>query len=262
MTNTNGTIRVDAVDNLANTAPTLNLQGNSAITGTTIDDGTIINHGILEATSGINIIKNVATGSNPSDAGEQFINDGTIAVKFTATLTLDTDVLDNAGGTINVHSNATLNLNAVTIRGGTFTGAGDIYVLGTETTLDGSGSHPITIDDGTAITLRTGSTLTLDGTGGGSINGLGMIAIDTGPATIVADGTISVLVDATGLVDDTLLTLQGTAALTLNNLAGDLNASTFTGELTITTANVVGSAVVVVNGSGFTPASAPSTASM
>ena len=178
VTNTNGTIRVDAVDNLANTAPTLNLQGNSAITGTTIDDGTIINHGILEATSGINIIKNVATGSNPSDAGEQFINDGTIAVKFTATLTLDTDVLDNAGGTINVHSNATLNLNAVTIRGGTFTGAGDIYVLGTETTLDGSGSHPITIDDGTAITLRTGSTLTLDGTGGGSINRLGMIAID------------------------------------------------------------------------------------
>jgi Ca2+-binding RTX toxin-like protein len=87
----------------------------------------------------------------------------------------------------------------------------------------------LTITGGTSVTVNQNTTLTLKG----PIDGGGEILV-AGASTIVAIGTISTLVNAAALADDALLTLQGSSALTVINLDGDLSAGSHTGNITVT----------------------------
>src|SRR4029453_18796938 len=86
--NTGGTVLVDL-------GTTLDLNAS------TIDNGTVTNHGTLEAVGGsTSTLSNLASGN--------FSNDGTIEVTAASTLVFDTDVLDNTGGTVLVDLGTTL----------------------------------------------------------------------------------------------------------------------------------------------------------
>src|SRR5262249_11592317 len=96
LTNTGGTVQIDDGSVPGTNDPLLELKSAEN------DDGSIINNGLLEATSGNNVIKNVNDdGSGPG--GEVFTNTCTILVTGDSTkLTLDTDVLTNTNGTVQV----------------------------------------------------------------------------------------------------------------------------------------------------------------
>ncbi len=225
--NTGGTVQVST------TGATLNLQD------VTIDDGTVTNAGALQAIGGSNTISNV----------DLFTNTGTLLVTgATTSLLLQNETLDNSNGVVEVVTGAVINLNGVVIAGGLLTGQGTFAtVVATVNTLDGS-AQTLTIDTNTAVTVNTGVTLNLIGT----INGGGKILV-AGASTINATGIILVPIDASGLADDTLLTLTGDADLTVINLVGDLNAGLLTGVLTVTTGdNLVDNGIAITTGSNNT----------
>src|SRR6185503_18113520 len=74
-----------------------------------------------------------------------------------------------------------------------------------------------------------------------------------GESTIQGNGTVNVLLNAVGLLDDILLTLEGSAALAVINLQGNVDATALTGALTVTTAdNLVDDTIAITTGSGPT----------
>ena len=134
-------------------------------------------------------------------------NTGTLEATNGGTLVLDGETVTNTGGTVQVGSGSTVDLESVVISGGTIdmTGTGAINVIGASTINDGTiiENGAITVDavltldnvtvSGTAITNTAG--ITLDGTvkleGGASISG-GSITNDgtlevAGPATLSGD---------------------------------------------------------------------------
>ena len=193
----------------------------------------VINAGLIAVLAGGALTLDSATTLNNDD--------GDITVAGTLNLTSATiDQSDGVGanaGTVTVFANGTLNLTNATIAGGLLTGTGIIATLGigSVTTLDGSSGHAVTIDAGTSVTVNTGTTLQLTGTIGGG----GEISV-AGASKIIANGVISVPVNAAQLADGALLTLEGSAALTVINLVGDLNAAALTGTLDVTTADITG----------------------
>ena len=196
-----------------------------------VADGTLTNAGDLNASGAGNALQNVTA-----------TNTGTIDVL--GTLTIDnTTAVNNADGEIRISGTGTLNLTNATIAGGLLTGTGIIATLGigSKTTLDGSSGHAVTIDAGTSVTVNTGTTLQLTG----MIGGDGEISV-AGASKIIANGAISVPVNAGQLANDTLLTLEGSAALTVVNLVGDLNAAALTGTLDVTTTDVTGAGTISI----------------
>ena len=152
----------------------------------TIDNGVFTNAGQIYV-SGTNAITN-ENGSNTTN-----ILTNTGALEVAGTLTLDTDLVTNAGGIITVDDGKTLKLNGTTINGGTIndfstvgggiidvTGASTIAgTVGTDANLNGNGAGTVTLDaaltldyvtiDATAITddfsIAIADTVTLqDGT--------------------------------------------------------------------------------------------------
>jgi len=229
VTNATGRIQIDAPS-------TLNLQD------TTIASGDLINHGLIK----------VSTGATNSihDLGS-FVNDGELLITGSGTtLQLSNETLNNVGGLVTVDPGAILNLTDMTIAGGKLSGTGEINVIG-DTKLDGSSGHAVTIDTGTAVTVHTGTTLTLDG----SIQGGGEISV-AGASAIVANGTVLVPINAAALADDTLLTLSGTADLTVTNLKGDLTATLLSGDLDVTVSDVADLSVATGSGANIIDARA------
>ena len=81
------------------------------------------------------------------------------------------------------------------------------------------------------------------------------IGVTTGSAATTIDGTAAddtVTVDAAVLADNTALTLSGASAMEVTGLVGDVNASSLTGALTVTTADAPGNTIVVTTGSAST----------
>ena len=260
---TGGFLTSDATDALHNVA--VDNDGTITVqTGTlTLDTGTAVTNtgGQIDVAAAATLALNSASitdgnlhvltgGFLTSDATDALHNvavdnDGTITVQ-TGTLTLDTGTaVTNTGGTIQVNSGAELDLTSASITGGLLTGTGTIAttVSGTTTTLE-----DVTIDTGTTVTVNAGTTLVLNGTidGGGAI----MVA---GASTIVGNGTVSVPIHTDQLANDNLLTLQGSANFVVDGLKGNIDASTLTGTLTITTVdNTDDNTILITTGNNAT----------
>src|SRR5205823_3629587 len=81
------------------------------------------------------------------------------------------------------------------------------------------------------------------------------ISITTGSgATSITDNfaTDVVSVNAAALAQNTVLTLSGSAAETVTDLVGDINASALSGTLTVTTGDATDNGITIVTGSGAT----------
>src|SRR5262249_44786851 len=118
----------DVVENGTGTVQ-VDLNAELDLASSTIHDGSVTNAGLIKAISGNNIIANV----NDDLAGpEVFTNTGKIQVNGDNTkLMLDTDVLTNTGGTVQVDvgsvpgtNDPTLELKSAEIDNGSITNAG------------------------------------------------------------------------------------------------------------------------------------------
>ncbi len=211
LTNTSSIITVDSTGTLALTG------------GDTLNDGQLNNAGHINVSGSGNEIENETGGTTIGTGTNSFTNTGTLEVLAAGTLTLNSDLLTNTSGSIQVDAAAELDLTGgTTIYGG---GAGQLTNLGTLKVIGTSGADAtldnlaVTNGSGAIITLDNGSTLVLDHhatiTGGelhfdaGSelhiedANGAGQevflhnvnltggaaghIVIDTDPATLVLD---------------------------------------------------------------------------
>ena len=170
--------------------------GTMDLVNATVDNGTVINHGLLEATAGTNAIKNLASG--------HFTNDGTIEVAGTnSSLLLLNDTLNDfvgtQGGTIQVDGTAD------------GSGAGSILNL-QKTTIDGGGAiaHPAVFNidgklEATGIS-GTGTANIIKNFTAGHFTNDGELLV-TGPNT----GTVTSLL----LLNDTLNDFVGTQGGTI-----------------------------------------------
>src|SRR5205085_10474308 len=108
--------------NAATGAVTVEALATLDMVATTIDDGTLTNHGLLAATSGTSTLSNLAIGN--------FTNDGTIEVDAAAKLLLDTDTLTNkigaANGTVKADATGELVLKSSTFDQGIVTVDGQL----------------------------------------------------------------------------------------------------------------------------------------
>ena len=115
VTNTGGTITVDATD-------TLDLTGRD-----TINNGQFNNAGTIKVTGTGNEIENETGGSVIGSGTNSLTNTGMLEVA--GTLTLLDDLVTNTGGTLTVNSTGTLNLTGGdTIDNGQFNNAGTVKV--------------------------------------------------------------------------------------------------------------------------------------
>ena len=228
--NIGGTVKAD-------TGGTLDLTNVTIFGGLLTGGGTIATLGAASSSTfdGTNV-----DGLTIASSTKVTVNTGT-------TLTL-TGMITSTGAEIDAAA-GTVDLQNATLVGGTLAGAGTIETVGAgPIKLDGGSGHPVTIDTGAAVTVNTGATLNLDGT----IQGGGEILV-AGASTINANGTISVPLDAAGLANDAVLTLSGTAVLTVTNLIGDIAATSLAGELTVTTKdNTVDNGISITTGSAAT----------
>ena len=94
--NSSGIVQIDAKSAAPGAvAPTLELKT------ATIDNGTLTNAGLLEATSGV--VNTISHVNDDGAGGELFTNTGKLLVTGDSTkLTLDTDVLDNSSGIVQI----------------------------------------------------------------------------------------------------------------------------------------------------------------
>src|SRR4029077_1002671 len=76
--------------------------GTLDLASSSIDAGTLSNHGQVETTSGSNTLSHLKSGN--------FSNDGPIEVDGSTTLILDPDSLDNSSGLVQVDALGTLDL--------------------------------------------------------------------------------------------------------------------------------------------------------
>ena len=228
---------------LAASGVTLNITGGT-FSLTTADSQPLSNAGTIVIGAGAELDVGEA-----AFAPKSVVNTGTLQVN--GTLNLINLGVTNSGGEIDAALGSHVNLERVTIKGGLLTGPGSFATagIGTESKLDGGLGDPVTIDTGTVVTLNAGITLILAGT----IQGGGEILV-AGASTIIGNGIVLVPINAAGLADDAVLTLKGSAALTVTNLVGDLNAGApLTGTLNVTTAdNVVDNEITITTGSNTT----------
>jgi Ca2+-binding RTX toxin-like protein len=216
--NTGATIQVDA-------ASVLNLEAAS------IDGGVLINSGNVVST-GVSALTGVT------------ITNGNLLEVTDGTLTIQNGSLANTGGTLKIDAGATVELDGVTISGGTITDNGIIHVTGSST-IDGGAS----LNNG-LVNVDGGVTLTLDNI---TITGTSIVP---GASTIAANGGFAVQVNASGLTDNAQLVLTGSADFTVTALKGDLDANTVTGTLSITTGDVADVTVAIGSGANTIDATA------
>ena len=228
----NATIHVDG-----NT--TLNLDG-ASISGGTINDFS------PGATTGSIIAGDIDITGSSSISGAH-LNNGRVTVASGKTLTLDNDTVTGtaisaANATIQVDGNTTLNLDGVSITGGTIndfslgatTGsiiAGDIDIIGSSSI---SGAH---LNNG-RVTVASGKTLTLDNdtVKGTAISGAGTTSI------IQIDGNTTLKLD--GATIDNVTVNDFSLSATGATIPGDIDV---TGDSTISNAVLKGE-VTVENG--------------
>ena len=221
--NTDGLVQVDAESALGPPpAPVLELKT------TTIDDGSIVNAGLIVVSSGTNTISNVA---NPDDlSGELFTNTGTIQVDATTTLILDTSVLTNgigfADGTVEV--NGTLQLQSSTIDLGIVTIASGGLLEAT------AGSSTIS----NTTTFTNGDTLEVSGTATLLLSDV-VVTNTAGTVHVSAAGATLTLQDATvndgSIVNEGTLLANGGVTSTISNVAnGGIEAFTNTRTIHVT----------------------------
>ena len=216
--NTGATLQVD-------TASVLNLNTSSIAGGTLTNNGSVVSNGVGSLT-GV-----AATNGNLLEVA-------------TGTLTIYNGSVANTGGTFKIDGGAAVELNGTTITDGTITDDGAIHVTGSST-IDGGASlnnGVVNVDDGVTLTLDN---ITITGT-----------VIMPSASTIAATGTFTVPVNASALGDDHTLTLTGTAAFTVSNLIGNLEASAVNGGLNVTTGSVAGLSIATGNGANIIDASA------
>ena len=215
VTNTGGTVEVDAGSTLDLESATINngivtVDGLLDSTGTSAIDGaaiTIASTGTLESTSGALTIDPGSidnTGLLEANGGALTIdatpvtNSGTLLATDASTLTLSGDTVTNTGGTVEVDAGSTLDLESATINNGIVTVDG---------LLDSTGTSAI---DGAAITIA--STGTLELTSGaltidpGSIDNTGLLEANGGALTI----------DATPVTNSGTLLATDASTLTLS----------------------------------------------
>jgi hypothetical protein len=147
--------------------------------------------------------------------------------------------LGAANNTVTDTNGLTLNIDATA------------YNADSSLTLSGSASEIVTGTDGTLTAASLTGTLTVITDSGGMND---PIVITTGSGTTSITDTHSgatVDVHASALTNNTTLTLTGAADEVVTGLIGDLNASSDTGTLTVTTgSNSVDHAVSITTGSG------------
>ncbi|MGH9808768.1 MAG: beta strand repeat-containing protein, partial [Terriglobia bacterium] len=220
--------------------------------------------GLLTGTGTIATVGNGSESYFDGTASALSIGSGTtVTVNDQTTLDL-TGTITNAGK-IDAASGGTIELDGVTIKGGTLGGTGTIETKAgsSDSTFDGSGAGGFTIANGTEITVTAGTKLDLTGTiyNDAAINvdansnpapaeltisssvvlkGYGTITLDPGDS-IVSNGTAATLENfnntisgagAIGNSGDTLLTLK-------NDAAGIIDANVNGETLTIDTGNTV-----------------------
>jgi Ca2+-binding RTX toxin-like protein len=222
---------------------------------------------LLDGGTGTNTL-NIGTNFNASSDG-QIINVETIA--FTAAgLTVDIsnqseDFTVNAYATGTVAQSITTGSGNDTITSGLgadtiHAGAGNDIINGddSDVLLDGGasidtlniGTNFNATSDGQIINVETiaftatGLTVDLSAQTEGFIveaytTGISTLVTGSGVYTVNGVSGATVVIDATAINDDVILTLSGAADFTVNNLSGDLVASAVTGTLTVTTAAVV-----------------------
>jgi Ca2+-binding RTX toxin-like protein len=250
-TGVTGTLTVTTADNVDDDAIAITTGTNTTtITGTT------------GATPDTVTVHAAALGNNrllTLQGGDNFVVDGLFGDldASTAAGTLTVTTADNA---VDDAITITTGANTTSIVGST---AGDTVTVNAAAladnmllTLSGAGNFVVTglVGDIEASNL-TGAlkVTTADNSGDDTIvitTGSGATVIDSGTAA-----TDTITVHAAALADDTLLTLSGQAAFTVDGLIGDLDAgnataplTALTGDLTVTTGSVAG--LSVTTGSG------------
>ena len=175
VTDASGKVEVDANS-------TLDLQT------TTVNNGTVVNSGLLEATVGANTIHAAASITNNSgatlevtgagvtltiDNATSFTNSGTITVETAGALTLSGDgTVDNSGGAITVAGTGTLTVTSTTIEDGSVTVAASGGTLDLESATINGG----TVCNSGIIEVAAGSSATITG----DIHGTGSLEIGSG----------------------------------------------------------------------------------
>ncbi len=180
--------------NLNNTG-TINANSNGQALAITGDGGTIVNGGLFEATNG-----------------------GILNLSTQAAINNSTGNITANNGTVNV---------GTTIQGGTLntSNGGVMQTAAAGATLDASGSHPITLSDGSTYTATAGLT---------SITGTLNLGTVTG-STLALGGQLQ-------LVGDTTLSGPGMVSMTGNGQIGtNGNGYTLTNQNTIQGSGVIGS---------------------
>ena len=243
--NASGTVEV------ADASSKIELQG-ASITG-----GTVINFGLLEGTSGASAIHTATSITNHTgatlgvtgagvtltiDNAGTFTNEGELLSTAQGDLILINDTVTNAGGTVQVDANSTLDLHTTTINNGTFINSGLF-----EATV---GANVIHAAD--SITNNTGATL--------EVTGVGVTLTIDNAGTFTNHGKL--LSTAQGdmiLINDTVANAGGTVQVDANSTL-DLHTVTFNNGTFINSglfeatvgANVIHAATSITNNTGAT----------
>ena len=231
-----GIIQIDGGD-------TLKLDG-ASISGGTINDFS------PGATTGSIIAGDIDITGSSSISGAH-LNNGRVTVASGKTLTLDNDTVTGtaisaANATIQVDGNTTLNLDGVSITGGTIndfspgatTGsiiAADIDIIGDSSI---SGAH---LNNG-RVTVASGKTLTLDN------DTVTSTAISAANATIQVDGNTTLNLDGASITGGTINDFSP-GATTGSIIAGDID---ITGSSSISGAHLNNGRVTVASGKTLT----------
>ena len=257
-------------DSLTNTG-TLKVDGTLKLNGTTISGGILSGFGTIAAVSGDNTLDSVTIA---------------IGTKVTAnnlgTLDLTGTITDN--GEIDAAIGGTIDLESVTIVGGTLGGPGTIATVSGADTLNSvaiAGGTTVKVTDNTALdlkgTIANGGTIALNSSGDATqlkisgnvlLNGSGRVTLtDNTNNIIVSDGlaatlTNSTTITGTGTIGDTLLTLANNGTIDATGthpLTIDTGTNTTTGAGPVGSHWSVGSLTVTNNAGGVLEASAGST---
>ena len=231
--------------------------GTLAAVGGTIDlENVDIQGGTLKTLSG-GTIATQGTGSDSTLDGVTIALNTVVTASNQTTLYLTGSIANN--GEIYAALGGTIDLESVTITGGTLGGTGTIKTFSGDSTFDGTGASGFTIASASTVTVTVGTTLTLDGT----IYNESAIIVDTNVATgaqLEISGTVllkgggEVTLDASGYdkivsngaaatlenVDNTISGAGtiGDANLSLDNF-GIIDANVTGGTLILNTSNPI-----------------------
>ncbi len=319
ITNTGGTVQVDNgstldLENVIITGGTLSgagtitaLSGDSTLNNVTVANGTNVtaNGGTLDLTGTITLNGEIDAGTSAVDLENVTINGGTlggsgtiatqisgsdstlnnVTIRFGTTVTasagttLDLTNLITNNGEIDAATGGTIDLESVTIVGGTLSGPGTIATVSGADTLNGvaiASGTTIKVTDNTALDLKgtivnsgtialnsSGDFTQLKISGNVSLNGASghMTLTDNINNFIVSDGLAATLTNSNtitgaGTIGDTLLTLVNNGTI---DATGTHALIIDTGINTPTGAGLVGNLTVINNAGAILEASAGST---